>query len=132
MRTTMGSFINAAAGEPEKRHALFMPTAKGPCRFGQYNILERLILERMGRTDICIMSPSSANSYYGLGDKLLRRSWHAIMTSDLLYKLALRVRPYEKTPGDTDEMLERYIKVACLAFTNHQSLIGVIRHPGWR
>ena len=43
MRTTAGAFLNAI-GAPEERgrqHALFMPTATGPCRFGQYATLDR-------------------------------------------------------------------------------------------
>ena len=41
-----------------KKHALFMLTAEGPCRFGQYSVLHRIILERNGYGETEIFSPS--------------------------------------------------------------------------
>ncbi len=85
-------------------HALFMPTATGPCRFGQYAYLHRSILDRCGYKDLAIVSPSSYNSYQGLSEKLRRELWHGFLAGDVLYKMVTKIRPYEKNPGETDAL----------------------------
>jgi len=108
---TLGSFLKAiqASSEPSRRHALFMPTAEGPCRFGQYCTLHRQVFDRMGLTDVAIMSPSSFNSYQGLSEPLRRDVWKALLLSDVLFKAACKRRPYERNRGETDRVaaLER-------------------------
>lgn len=83
----------------------FMPTACGPCRFGQYVKLTSLILERTGRGAVEILSPSSTNAYSGLDRKLRARLWHAVVIGDILRKLEMKTRPYEKTPGETGHII---------------------------
>jgi predicted CoA-substrate-specific enzyme activase len=104
---TIGSAIKAiqASGEPGRRHALFMPTAEGPCRFGQYCTLHRQVLDRAGLGDVAIMSPSSFNSYQGLSEPLRRYLWKALLAGDVLMKAACKRRPYELQAGETDRVL---------------------------
>ena len=45
-----------------------MPTAEGPCRFGQYAPYLRHVLDSNGYQAVQILSPTSENSYEGLGD----------------------------------------------------------------
>lgn len=92
-----------------KDHALFMPTATGPCRFGQYSYLDRLILDRHGYEDMVIISPSSYNSYQGLNDKLRRELWFGFLAADVLYKMVCKTRPYEKNPGETNALAEKEV-----------------------
>jgi len=47
---------------PRVLHAQF----KGPCRFGQYTVLHRQILDREGFEDVAILAPASNNAYQGL------------------------------------------------------------------
>jgi predicted nucleotide-binding protein (sugar kinase/HSP70/actin superfamily) len=42
--------------------AFFMPTAQGPCRFGQYRQLQRVILDRLNLPQTEILSLDSQNS----------------------------------------------------------------------
>jgi predicted CoA-substrate-specific enzyme activase len=129
MRVTVGSFLNATKDQPGK-HALFMPTAKGPCRFGQYVTLHREILDRSGHADTTIVSPSSDNAYSGMSEQLRRRFWKSMLFGDMLYKMALRVRPYERTPGDTDAMLDTWIKNGSIAFENGEDPKPVLTEAG--
>ena len=46
--------------------ALFMPSGHGPSRFGQYNLLERLILEKEGFGKVAILAPDNDNAYQSL------------------------------------------------------------------
>ena len=66
MTLTLGAILNQAQLDPSRKHILFMPTSEGPCRFGQYNLLERIAFHNAGITNIDLMSPSSINSYQGL------------------------------------------------------------------
>jgi predicted nucleotide-binding protein (sugar kinase/HSP70/actin superfamily) len=98
------------------RSVLFMPTTCGPCRFGQYRTLQRLLLDEQGLHELEIISPNAANGYQGLGDKplpLRRLAWQGIVGVDLLRKLCHQVRPYERTAGEADrayaEALDRLL-----------------------
>ncbi|MGV8074698.1 MAG: acyl-CoA dehydratase activase [Syntrophobacteraceae bacterium] len=111
---TLGSFLKIVEKEREKDRdpntslALFMPTSDGPCRFGQYCALDRIVLDRVGCRDLPIMSPSSENAYYGIDDK----AFEYMLFSDILFKLRCRTKPRETTRGDTEEALELVMKRA--------------------
>lgn len=111
MALTLGAFLKALEKEKKNsRHILFIPTTGGPCRFGQYNMLDRIVFDNMGLKNVDILSPSSMNSYQGLEDSLRRYLMHVIMASDILFKMRCRVKPYERTGGDTEEIYEKSIK----------------------
>jgi len=103
---TTGAFIDTVRRRrlPPERQTLFMPTADGPCRFGQYATLQRLIFNRIGLGQVAILSPSSCNSYQGLSQSLRLRLWYAILAADLLLKAVCKVRPYEREPGSVDRV----------------------------
>jgi predicted CoA-substrate-specific enzyme activase len=132
MRTTIGSFANTlgAAAASGRQHTLFMPTARGPCRFGQYATLDRLILDRMDQSDVTILSPSGDNAYCGLPAELRRWLWKALLAADVLEKLACRVRPYETTAGDAGAALARWREAACRAFERRTDVREVVRRAG--
>lgn len=111
--STIGRFINEIETRKIERPALFMPTASGPCRFGQYRTLHRIILNRMGKEDVPIFSWCAEDSYAGLGTKERRLLWNAVLISDLLFKLRCRTKPYEKNRGETTgTMSDSIIKIA--------------------
>jgi predicted nucleotide-binding protein (sugar kinase/HSP70/actin superfamily) len=90
--------------------AVFMPASPGPCRFGQYRILQRTLLDREGYAGVEIISPTSDNSYRGFGDNptaLRRLVWQGFVAVDLLLKLVYEFRPYELEPGVTDAAYKR-------------------------
>jgi predicted CoA-substrate-specific enzyme activase len=90
--------------DPSKQ-ALFMPTAEGPCRFGQYATCHRLALEKIGMGDLAILSPSSYNTYAGVPEALRRYLWDVILLADTLTKIGCRLRPYEVEKGSVDQMM---------------------------
>jgi predicted nucleotide-binding protein (sugar kinase/HSP70/actin superfamily) len=94
--------------------AVLMPASPGPCRFGQYRILQRTLLDREGFADVEILSPSSENSYRGFGKhpKLLRLLvWEGIVAVDFLLKLRYEFRPYELRKGATEEAYQRGLEL---------------------
>jgi predicted CoA-substrate-specific enzyme activase len=114
---TTGTFLHLmdSRGLDPREHALFIPTSDGPCRFGQYATLQRLVLNRVGKGDTALLSPCSSNSYGGLNQRARWRLWHGLLAGDVIWKAACKVRPYETTPGTTDavvaEEIERLSKV---------------------
>ena len=109
---TIGAFLKAVrdSGLPGHRHALFMPTAEGPCRFGQYAALHRQVLDGSDLADVELLSPSSYNSYQGIPEKVRRSIWHGFLIADQLFKAGCKVRPYELHPGETNQVLDECVR----------------------
>ncbi|HEY2012160.1 MAG TPA: hypothetical protein VGH38_01610, partial [Bryobacteraceae bacterium] len=117
-KVTVGDFMKVLekpAADPT-RIALFMPTAQGPCRFGQYAPYLRQILNTNGYGDVEILSPTSQNAYAGLGSlagPFVRTGWRALLCADLLQKLLLMNRPYEERRGDAEAVYEESLADLC-------------------
>jgi predicted CoA-substrate-specific enzyme activase len=108
---TIGNFVHKMReidGDP-KEHAFFMATSDGPCRFGQYIVLHRLILDRAGFGDVALVAPSSYNQYAGLPERMRPFLWETILMSDVLYKARCKLRPYEVHEGETERVLEEAV-----------------------
>ncbi len=100
---TLGTFINEIKNFNNEKHTLFMPTSSGPCRFGQYRVLQKMIFERENM-DVNILSPNSYNAYEGLPKNLRKFLWNAILIFDALLKMRNRIKPYEKNKGETEKV----------------------------
>lgn len=106
---TLGNFMKVIKdlGKKPKEVAFFMPTAGGPCRFGQYSPFLKKILKENGFDDALVLSPSSGNGYEGLSDHaddFTRTVWRALLCGDIARKLLLATRPYEINKGDTEKV----------------------------
>ncbi|MCL4402827.1 MAG: hypothetical protein M1436_09230, partial [Acidobacteria bacterium] len=119
-KVTVGDFMKVLenpANDPS-RTVLFMPTAEGPCRFGQYAPYLRHVLDANGYKHIEILAPSSKNAYQGLGDlagAFVRTGWRALLAADILQKLLLQYRPFEMHKGDADSVYEECLDDLCRA-----------------
>jgi predicted nucleotide-binding protein (sugar kinase/HSP70/actin superfamily) len=117
-KVTVGDFVKLIE-RPDTdpaRIALFMPTAEGPCRFGQYAPYLRHILDANGYENVEILSPTSKNAYDGLGSlakPFVRTGWRALLCADLLQKLLFMRRPYEECRGDTEAVYEESLADLC-------------------
>ena len=113
-KVTLGDFLRIihSDGFDPDRTAFFMPTAEGPCRFGQYAPYLRQVLDQLGYEDIPIISPTSRNSYDGMGDHandMVRSLWRGLVAADILHKMLLKTRPYETEVGSADRAYEESI-----------------------
>ena len=110
-KVTLGDFlriIHSDNFDPEKT-AFFMPTAEGPCRFGQYAPYLRQVLDEMHYADVPVVSPTSKNSYDGVTEHapdMFRRMWWGLVASDIVRKMLLKTRPYETNSGSADDAFE--------------------------
>ncbi len=101
------------------RVAFFMPEASGPCRFGQYNKLQRLVLSDIGYEDVPILSPNQASNFYRTlgkyGKDFDKRAWLGVCALDIVDKLSSETRPYEINKGETDEVYQKCLSLICKA-----------------
>jgi predicted CoA-substrate-specific enzyme activase len=93
--------------------AFFMPGASGPCRFGQYNKLHRLVLDELGLQQVPILVFDQTKDYhqdmatFGKGFRL--HAWRAIAILDSMQKMLLERRPYEVNQGETDAVYQEWL-----------------------
>lgn len=111
---TLGNVVKLVEkGLPPEKIAVFMPTAEGPCRFGQYAGFIEKALAQAGYEDVFIFSPSSSNSYQGLdeyGTDIIKAGWMVIVSTDILQKSRLKTRPYEVNEGETDTAFKECVE----------------------
>ena len=105
--------IGAKGFDPAKA-AFFMPAASGPCRFGMYSCLHRLILKYAGAEDVPVIAPNQDSGFYkeftkDVGSnttKFMKDVWVAVVGIDLLRKLILRVRPFAASPRQAQQVYD--------------------------
>jgi len=97
-------------GFDPRRAVFFLPTGPGPCRFGQYRVLQKAILAEQGFGTVEIVSPTTDDSYALFGDdpvRLRKLAWQGVVAVDLLTRVLHEHRPYEVVPGTSDEAYAR-------------------------
>jgi len=117
MAVTLGDFLKKLYEEDDdkKQYMFFMPTADGPCRFGQYAPLQKMVFEELGFLNVKMLSPSSIDDYSDLNEDLYghlfkRYAWRGIVAVDLVQKNLWEIRPYEIEKGETDSIYEWALK----------------------
>jgi predicted CoA-substrate-specific enzyme activase len=124
MTCTTGSFLSKLMepGIDPKKVAFFMPDHNGPCRFGQYNQLQRKIFDRLGFHDAEIISPANDDSYEtmagGKSTKFRFTAWKGMVAVDLLRKMQQERRPYEVVKGMTDSVYKKYLDEVIYSLEN--------------
>jgi predicted nucleotide-binding protein (sugar kinase/HSP70/actin superfamily) len=101
------------AGFDPQKAAFFMPSGTGPCRFGQYNMFHRLVMQELGY-DIPVLAPNQDSSFYKelgeVGKNPSKVGWLAMVGTDLLYKALFDTRPYEVHAGETNTVYRRSLQ----------------------
>ncbi|MCE5244956.1 MAG: CoA activase [Syntrophobacteraceae bacterium] len=121
-QVTLGDILHYLLREKDRlgssfspeRYVYFMPEADGPCRFGMYNKLQKMVLDRFDEfrdIPICYLSTNNA---YATGSIMpadrspafRKLSYICVIIADVLDRIGWRVRPYEWRPGMTDAFLD--------------------------
>ena len=127
----LAKLVNRPDFDPE-RSAFFMPSAYGPCRFGQYHRFQRLALDELGYPNVPIYSPDQSDEMYeelnmaGTGD-LTRWAWRGLVALDLVQKGLLQTRPYEARPGEAEAVYQKCLKDICDTLTAQGNLIDCLK-----
>lgn len=111
--------------------AFFMAQGSGPCRFGQYYKLHRLVLNELGFSKIPIYAPSQGPSLFDdlgpLGLKFLFSVWNGICAVDGLETKVRKIRPYEANKGETDKVYYDTLNSICNSIERGKSIIPVLK-----
>ena len=111
--------------------AFFMGGSGGPCRFGQYNALQRMVLDDLGYEDVPIFAPNQAGKFYDdmgiVGRKFLRDGWRGVVAADVIEKALVETRPYETEPGAAQQAYEASLKDTCEAIASNGDLEAAMR-----
>ncbi|HYQ47734.1 MAG TPA: hypothetical protein VEP69_01600, partial [Thermodesulfovibrionales bacterium] len=101
------------------RAAFFMPSGTGPCRFGQYNIFQRMVIRDLGMQNLPVFSPSQDEEFYKhlgiVGKDYAATTWEGIVAVSLLKKCLRETRPYEVDKGASDRIYEEHLLKVCNA-----------------
>ncbi len=109
----IGQLINAVQSGKYDPHkvALVITQTGGGCRASNYIHLLRRALEKAGLSFVPVISVNlsglESNPGFKLSLGLLRKVVYAVIYGDLIMNVANQVRPYEITPGQTDEAVRR-------------------------
>ena len=95
--------------------AFLMPGASGPCRFGQYNKLHRLVLDELGLQKVPVLVFDQTKNYHrhmaALGKGFKLRSWRGNTILDSMHKMLLERRTYEVNKGETDAVYQEWLEL---------------------
>ena len=119
---TTGDIIKTLKYNDPKKSAFLMAQTYGPCRFGQYNKMQKIIIKELGYDGVPIIAPGApeGNQFYkeydmeGLkGYILVIKGMLGIFTVDYLNKMLRETRPYEIKEGQTNKIYEKYVADVC-------------------
>ncbi len=87
-------YLDERKKEKEKELLIyFMPTASGPCRYGQYSVFLNNLIAKLRLKDVALYSLSAENSYADLdGKNITAHLWTSIVAADIfeeIYSLLL-------------------------------------------
>ena len=78
MQLTTGALLNYVERREEGEITVyFMPTTEGPCRFGQYQVFMRKLIQKKGIEDVTFLSLTSDDNYGGLGRTFPLLAWYS-------------------------------------------------------
>jgi predicted nucleotide-binding protein (sugar kinase/HSP70/actin superfamily) len=107
---TLGGLLERLERERDRdrKFVLFMPSADGPCRFGVYKELHRIVLDRLGFGGrVRIWSPASGNYFEGVPPGVGAIVLAANAAVDRLRDMLGEVRPGEARPGTAEAVHAR-------------------------
>ena len=83
---TTGTMVDYIQSHQKEGEVLvyFMPSAAGPCRFGQYNVFMKNLIKNNKFNDVAVLSLTSENSYAGMGTNFQILTWAGAVITDVL------------------------------------------------
>ena len=87
---------------PEELLLYFMPTAPGNCRFSQYYVFQKRLIEKKHIQNVALLTLTAENSYAGLGNTDQIKILKALVVADIMddIKNALLVLPIDKAEAE--------------------------------
>lgn len=108
---TLGSLLERIAKSTDEREQFIflMPSTTGPCRLGVYNLLDRIVLERVGLEDrVRVWSPTDADYFTDLPAGFAPVLLIGLRAAELLLQAYQDVQPVETVPGQSLVLYDKY------------------------
>jgi predicted CoA-substrate-specific enzyme activase len=108
---TLGSLLQRVPGNGHRQEplTLLMPASTGPCRFGLYHLLHRLILDRLGLGErVKVWAPSDSELFAQLPGGISTLLFTGVVAVELLAEALRETRPTERCPGAAVQVYERH------------------------
>jgi hypothetical protein len=110
-----------------ENYLYFMAESGGPCRFGMYNKLHRIVMDSMDGFSKTRITSISADDSYALGGLMApevrthfrRSAYVGLVIGDILDRMLWRTRPYEQEAGIAEDYLEKALSVMCQEMETH-------------
>jgi predicted nucleotide-binding protein (sugar kinase/HSP70/actin superfamily) len=132
---------SATSGKKEvaDRYLFLTAGACGPCRFGQYHESYAMALDGLGLRDFRLMllaqdkfdQGPTAGGGLQINLPMSLGLVFSILSADVLGDLEYMTRPYETTPGQTDEVLKDSVEHLYRAFRDRPLQRGKLTTLGW-
>ena len=119
---TTGDILKTLKYNDPSKCAFLMPLTHGPCRFGQYNQMQKILLKELGYHDVPIISPGAPEGQqfykeYDMrgrkGSSLFLKAMAGTFAVDYLTKYLHSTRPYEINKGQTEEVYNGLVDMVC-------------------
>jgi len=99
------------------KSAFLMPSASGPCRFGLYNCMQKLVLQFAGLNNVLIVAPNQDMKFYTdiaqtMGEKswkLMLDAWTSMVGIDVMRKVLLKAKSYAKDRNGVQEIYDQWL-----------------------
>ncbi|MCB1127588.1 MAG: CoA activase, partial [Verrucomicrobiae bacterium] len=111
MSLTLGALLRRvqADPDPERRFIFLMPRPQGPCRFGAYNTLNQIVLERLGLRDhVRIWAPKEYEYFDTFNPSATFLIICGFTAADWLLEALHEVRPVSRDRAAVEEVHRRY------------------------
>ncbi len=128
---TAGDMLSVLKKTQPSKAAFFMPGGIGPCRFGMYNCMHRLVLKYAGAEELLIISPNQDGNFYrdfvrsfngSAHGNFIKDVWIAAVGIDLLSKLIMRIRPFAKDAAKAQRIYQQAMDKWIRGVENNTSL----------
>ena len=126
----IGQLIDAVknGGYDPHKVALMITQTGGGCRASNYIHLLRKALEKAGLGFVPVVSINLSglekNPGFAMAPTLMFKLMYAMAYGDLIMDVANQTRPYEVTPGTTDELVERWSQRLVNGFHQGKGMTG--------
>ncbi|NVM20435.1 MAG: hypothetical protein HWN68_01470 [Desulfobacterales bacterium] len=128
---TCGDFVKMTRerGFDPDRAAVWMLNYDGACRFSQYGIGHAGLFRSLGLSQVPVVAPLTStrfDEFSGLfGLRFTNLLWQGWMAAEVLERLRLHTRPYEREQGETDRIFEAGIRDVALAVARPNGGFGL-------
>jgi predicted CoA-substrate-specific enzyme activase len=101
------------------KSAFLMPSASGPCRFGVYNCMQKLVLKYAGLQDVPVFAPNQDTKFYNeiagsMGEKswkLMLDAWTSMVGIDLMGKIKLKAKSHSSNKAAIQKVYDQWLDV---------------------